>query len=180
MQGAVQSKQNCQLKTFITTPVLKPLLITFGLMFFNQFCGANAVGFYTVSIFKEAELGLDAHLSSIIVGVVQVLATILASVFVENAGRRVLLLFSFATMAISLMTLGTFFLMKSIANEDHSQIIYETAYWVPLACVVVFNAAYCGGVGCLVWTVMSEILPSQVIGKFPRSFQAYTKIMTSL
>lgn len=163
MQAATSDdKQNCTLKDLITLPVLKPLLITFGLMLFNQFSGSNAVQFYTVFIFKETGLGLDAHVSSVIVGAVQVISTILASIFVDKAGRRILLQFSFAAMAISLLTLGTFFRMKSL---PHNEILFETAHWIPLASVIVFNAAYCGGVGCLVWTVMSEILPSRTIGK---------------
>jgi len=145
----------------ISLPIIKPILITLGLMFFNQFCGSNAVGFYTVTIFEEAALGMDAHLSSIIVGVVQVVATALASAFVDKAGRRILLLLSFTIMCISLMTLGTFFHMK---NASYGQFLIESAHWIPLASVMAFNAAYCGGVGCLIWTVMSEILPNHVIG----------------
>lgn len=165
IEGAIERAQENKLKLadLISIPVRKPLFITLSLMFFNQFCGANAVGFYTVSIFKEAELGLDAYVSSIIVGAVQVVATLLASIFVDKAGRRALLLASFGTMCISLMTLATFFHVKNDATIT-SEIWKEAAQWVPLTSVVVFNAAYCGGVGCLVWTVMSEILPSHVIG----------------
>lgn len=160
---------NLRLSNLINFPVLKPLMITLGLMFFNQFCGANAVGFYTVSIFEETGLGLNAYLSSIIVGIVQVVATALASAFVDKAGRRVLLLFSFATMAISLLSLGAFFRIKyehKNSNFSPAHQLLEDSAWVPLASVVAFNAAYCGGVGCLVWTVMSEILPNHVIGKY--------------
>ncbi|CAL8109368.1 unnamed protein product [Orchesella dallaii] len=163
IQGTIQHGKELQLKylDLISLPILKPILITLGLMFFNQFCGSNAVGFYTVTIFEEADLGMDAHLSSIIVGVVQVVATALASAFVDKAGRRILLLLSFTIMCISLLALGTFFHLK---NASYGQFLLESTHWIPLASVMAFNAAYCGGVGCLIWTVMSELLPNHVIG----------------
>ncbi|ODM94060.1 Facilitated trehalose transporter Tret1 [Orchesella cincta] len=49
-------------------------------------------------------------------------------------------------------------------NASYGQFLGESAHWIPLASVMAFNAAYCGGVGCLIWTVMSEILPNHVIG----------------
>jgi MFS family permease len=49
---------------------LKPLMISLGLMFFQQLSGINAVIFYTVSIFKDAGSTIDENLCTIIVGVV--------------------------------------------------------------------------------------------------------------
>lgn len=53
----------------------KPLLISMGIMFFQQFTGINAMIFYTVSIFKSAGTTMDGRYATIIVGFVQLFAT---------------------------------------------------------------------------------------------------------
>jgi facilitated trehalose transporter len=45
------------------------------LMFFQQWCGVNAIIFYTVSIFQQAGSGIEKNLATVIVGIVQFLAT---------------------------------------------------------------------------------------------------------
>lgn len=68
---------------------LKPLSISLGLMFFQQLSGINAVIFYTVSIFKDAGSTIDGNLCTIIVGVVNFMATFMATVLIDRLGRKV-------------------------------------------------------------------------------------------
>ena len=56
-------------------PVMAPLLISLALMMFQQWCGVNAIIFYTVSIFEDAGTDIDSNFATVIVGVVQFLAT---------------------------------------------------------------------------------------------------------
>ena len=56
-------------------PVMAPLLISLALMMFQQWCGVNAIIFYTVSIFTDAGTDIDSNFATVIVGVVQFLAT---------------------------------------------------------------------------------------------------------
>jgi len=119
------------------------------------------VNFYTVHIFDLAGTGLNSYLSTIVVGIVQVVAVLLASAVVDKAGRRVLLISSFILMHLSLVSLGIFFYMKKSGDFHPEQSLLR---WLPLSSVIVFNVGYCIGIGSLVWTVMSEILPSNVIG----------------
>ncbi|CAL8109366.1 unnamed protein product [Orchesella dallaii] len=161
IQEAISRKQQQKLnyKELMSPSTLKPLMIVLGLMFFNQFCGGNAFGFYAVMIFEHTGVGLDSHVSGVVVGVFQTFATIIASLYVDKAGRRILLILSFVVMCLSLVTLGAFFHLQSI-----DAIFHEAVNWIPLVSLVLFNAAYCGGVASLVWTVMSEVLPSNIIG----------------
>jgi facilitated trehalose transporter len=57
-------------------PVLAPLFISMSLMFFQQWCGVNAVIFYTVAIFHQAGSEIEKNLATVIVGIVQFLATL--------------------------------------------------------------------------------------------------------
>jgi hypothetical protein len=52
-----------------------PFLISMMMMIFQQWSGVNVVIYYTVTIFSAAQIAIDAHLASNIVGLVQLLAT---------------------------------------------------------------------------------------------------------
>jgi MFS family permease len=70
-----------------------------------------------------------------------------------------LLLVSTIVDALSLLTLGVYFLLKEQLERDVSAIS-----WLPLLCLVVYISAYCLGIGPLPWVVMSEVLPPNVKG----------------
>jgi facilitated trehalose transporter len=61
---------------------MKPLLISMALMFFQQFSGINAIIFYSASIFQEAGSTIDRFLSSIMIGVVQLIFTGISALLV--------------------------------------------------------------------------------------------------
>lgn len=68
---------------------LKPLSISLGLMFFQQFSGINAVIFYAEKIFIYAGSTLDGSTSTIILGIVNFIATFVATVLIDRLGRKV-------------------------------------------------------------------------------------------
>ncbi|KAH8279188.1 hypothetical protein KR026_003382, partial [Drosophila bipectinata] len=137
---------------------LKPLSISLGLMFFQQFSGINAVIFYTVSIFKEAGTSIDSYVCTIIVGVVNFMATFAASALIDRIGRKILLHFSNFAMIVTLSILGAFFYCK-IHGPDFSHM-----GWLPLACFVIYVIGFSMGFGPIPWLMMGEILPAKVRG----------------
>lgn len=68
---------------------LKPLSISLGLMLFQQFSGINAVIFYAEKIFIFAGSTIDESICVIIVGVVNFIATFVATVLIDRLGRKV-------------------------------------------------------------------------------------------
>uniref|UniRef100_A0A1B6E0I4 Major facilitator superfamily (MFS) profile domain-containing protein n=1 Tax=Clastoptera arizonana TaxID=38151 RepID=A0A1B6E0I4_9HEMI len=156
------SKSNANKASFVQIfsqrATVKALVCALGLMLFQQFSGINAVIFYSQQIFKEAGSTLDPGLSAIIVGVVQVLVTYIASLLADRAGRRVLLLISQSVMAICLGVLGYFFKMKD-SGEDVSSLGL-----VPLASVVVFIVVFSLGAGPIPWLMVGELFTSEIKG----------------
>jgi hypothetical protein len=124
-------------------------------MILEQASTFNVVIFYCVDIFS-----IDCHLSAIIVGMIQVFATFISTFLVDNAGRRILLLFSEAVMGISFLALGTFFYIKHV-NGGTAPV---TLGWLPLVSVLLFIVAFSVGIGPLSWTIMAEILNPNVKG----------------
>ncbi|XP_042893168.1 facilitated trehalose transporter Tret1-like, partial [Penaeus japonicus] len=97
--------------------ILRPLLISLGLMSFQQLCGINAILFNANTIFKDSGSGMDQDASSMVVGATQVLGTLVASFLVDRTGRKVLLLMSSVVMTLALAALGAYFLLKVRVNE---------------------------------------------------------------
>lgn len=71
-------------KDLLSGAVMKPLGISLGIMFFQQFTGINAMVFYTVSIFKSAGSSIDDHYATIIIGVVQLVSTAATGLLVSE------------------------------------------------------------------------------------------------
>ncbi|ODM96216.1 Facilitated trehalose transporter Tret1-2 [Orchesella cincta] len=147
-------------KDLLKPVVLKPLAVSLTLMVLEQASAFNVVIFYCVDIFAQTGTGLDSYWSSIIVAIVQVLATVAGTFFVDKAGRRILLIWSEFFMGISFVALGAFFYIK-MTNQDH---IPSGLGWLPLVSVLVFIIAFSFGIGPLSWTVMGEILHPDVKG----------------
>lgn len=136
----------------------KALICSLGLMFFQQFSGINAVIFYTNNIFQSAGSNIDPAIATIIVGVVQTLATYVSSLLIERAGRRILLLQSCVIMGICLAILGVYFKLQA-GGVDVSFV-----GWVPLVCLVLFIISFSMGFGPIPWMMMAELFTGELRG----------------
>ncbi|XP_044020908.1 facilitated trehalose transporter Tret1-like isoform X2 [Aphidius gifuensis] len=139
---------------------LKPLLISLGLMFFQQFSGINAVIFYTVQIFEMAGSSVPKNTSTIIVGIVNFASTFIATALIDRLGRKVLLYISTIAMITTLFSLGTFFYIK----EKYPDVDIINYGWVPLTSLVIFVIGFSLGFGPIPWLMMGEILPASIRG----------------
>ena len=82
----------------------KALLYTCFLVSFQQFTGINVVLIYAEGIFKSTGTSLSTSLSTIIVGIVQMLASGVTPLVVERLGRRILLVVSGVGVAVTLVS----------------------------------------------------------------------------
>lgn len=138
----------------------KGLLISFGLMFFQQMSGVNAVIFYTSKIFTDAGSSIPAKDASIIVGATQVIATLVSSLIIDRLGRRILLLISASIMGLCAMLLGVFFNLKINKILDENGI--RDIGWLPIASLSLFIIVFSLGFGPIPWMISSEVLPQEI------------------
>jgi SP family facilitated glucose transporter-like MFS transporter 8 len=132
----------------------RALVIAVSLMFFQQFSGINAVIFYTNAIFADANVDLDPKYATIIIGVIQVIATFISTMTVDKLGRKILLMVSFGLMGVCTMTLGIYYALGASAQEGLG--------WLTLTSLCVFIIAFSLGAGPLPWLCISEIFASDV------------------
>lgn len=134
----------------------KAFYISCALVFFQQFCGINAVLFNMNAIFQAANTGLEPSVATIIIGVVQVVASFITPLVVDRLGRRILLLISSCGTAVGLGLLGMYFALAA-SGKDVSNMGF-----LPVLALVLFIVTYCWGLGPLPWAVMSELFPIEV------------------
>lgn len=144
-----QSKEG-GVKQLLKMAYVRPLLISLGLMFFQQMSGINAVIFYTVSIFERSGGSVDSNLSSIIVGLANFFATLGSNLVIDKVGRKLLLNLSGFFMAVSLGALGVFFLLQHL-EQDVTHL-----GWLPLATFIVYIVAFSIGYGPIPWLMVSR------------------------
>ncbi|CAL1687683.1 unnamed protein product [Lasius platythorax] len=157
-QKSIESEQNNTFSELMKRNNLKPLLISLGLMFFQQMSGINAVIFYTVQIFKDAGSTIDENLSTIIIGIVNFISTFAAATVIDRLGRKMLMYISAVSMAVTLFALGGFFYAKSL------DVNVEAVGWLPLVSLIVYVVGFSLGLGPIPWLMMGEILPAKIRG----------------
>lgn len=136
----------------------KALIISAGLISFQQLSGINVVLFNSQTIFKNANTGLDPAQATIIVGVVQVIASGVTPVIVDRLGRKPILLVSASVMSVGLVALGTFFYIQEKGTPEE----LSRVNWLPVPALIIYIIVYCTGFGPLPWAVLGEMFPSNV------------------
>ncbi|XP_053946925.1 facilitated trehalose transporter Tret1-like isoform X2 [Anastrepha ludens] len=134
----------------------RALIITTGLIMFQQLCGISAVLFNSQSIFESANISVDSAIASIIVGSAQVGAAALTPFFVDRFGRKVILLVSAFGMFVGLTALGAFFYVQQVLGDA------SNLTWLPVPALVLFNIVYSIGFGPLPWALLGETFPANV------------------
>ena len=85
------------------------LVLTIGIVVavLQQITGINSVFFYAPMIFEQSGIGTDASfIQAIMVGITNLVFTVLALLFIDRLGRKPLLVFGVSGMAISLFLLA--------------------------------------------------------------------------
>jgi len=129
------------------------LLIGIFLAVFQQWSGINVIFFYAPDIFTKAKLGIDAALfQTTIIGVVNIVFTLISMLLIDKIGRKLLLLIGSTGMLFCYSLIGYLFLSN---NTDG---------WLIMSTIILTPAFFAVGLGPTVWVVMSEIFPNKIRG----------------
>lgn len=132
----------------------KALIIGLFLPIFSQFCGINVIIYYGPTILKTLGFSLDNSLyGQIIIGVANMLFTLIAIWKVDSLGRRPLYLIGTMGGAISLFLTSVLFYLD-LADS-----------WLLVISVICFLAFFAFSIGPLKFVVASEIFPAHIRAK---------------
>jgi sugar porter (SP) family MFS transporter len=97
------------------------LIIGFGIAFFQQITGINAIFYYAPMIFEMAGGGKDAaFMQAAILGVTNVVMTVVAMLLIDTLGRKPLLYIGATGIAISLAIVGFSFMNAKYTIDETS------------------------------------------------------------
>ena len=142
-----------------TITVKTERLMTYGFMcifigimlsVFQQAVGINAVLYYAPRIFGDMGM-TDPMVNTVVMGVVNILFTLVAVFTVEKLGRKPLLIVGSIGMAI-----GAFGVAVTFGNESLSL--------VTMLSIMVYSASFMFSWGPICWVLIAEIFPNTIRG----------------
>ncbi len=137
-------------------PMRKRLAVALALAVLCQVTGINTVLYYGSIIISDHFPGQSAGtalIANVVIGVTNLLFTLVAMLFLDRWGRRTMLLTAFGGMGLSL---------AALVVGIHA---VHTPPMALLASVICYVAFFAFGMGPVVWIVISEIFPSKVRGR---------------
>lgn len=132
----------------------KPILLAFCFALFNQLSGINAIIYYAPRVFEMAGLGSQSSLLSTVgIGVVNFIFTLVAINFIDKIGRK------------KLMLVGSIGLIASLALVSHAFYTHQTTGFAITIYLMSFIAFFAFSQGAVIWVFISEIFPNDVRAK---------------
>lgn len=131
------------------------LVIIVGILLsaFQQLVGINAVLYYGPQMFENMGFKGDASFAqTVIMGIVMVVFTLIATVTVDKWGRKPLLILGALIMAVTMIALGFMFYAGSMGLAA-------------LIVVCIYIAGFSLSWGPVVWVMLAEIFPNSIRDK---------------
>ena len=148
------SRKKASIKELLHPSLRKVLIVGILFSLFAHLTGIDTIIYYGPIIFLESGFQTnDAFLASVIIGITNLVFTILGMLMVDKFGRRILLLVGMAGMGVSMALVG--FCMES-------DII--SAKWT-LLWIMTYIASFAMSIGVVIWVYLSEIFPTKVRGQ---------------
>jgi len=131
----------------------KVIILGILLQALQQFSGMNAFMYYSGQVFKAAGLSNPA-VATVIVGLVNVLTTLIAIRYVDKLGRKPILYFGLSILVTSCAVVGYLFRINPPGTEMSS-----AEQWLTLIFSLLFIFGFAVSLGPIVWILCSEIFP---------------------
>ena len=133
--------------------ILKAVLIGSAIAILGQFMGVNAVLYYGPKIFQDAGLsGEGSMFSTVLVGVVNMLTTVIALLIIDKVGRKQLVWWGVGGMIFCLVCIGTWFAVGTMPT------------WFLLTFFLLYVFCTAISISAVVFVLLSEMYPNRVRG----------------
>jgi sugar porter (SP) family MFS transporter len=150
---AEQGSRGASLRELFAPSMRRVLVIGILVAVLQQITGINAVFFYAPMIFEQSGIGTDASfMQAVLVGLVNLVFTVLAIFFVDRIGRRPLLGVGLAGIAACMLLLSYGF---GSADTNPTLILIG---------ILGFVASFAMSLGPVMWVLFSELFPNRVRG----------------
>jgi len=151
-KASIAGEVKSEWSAFREKGIIKAVLIGSAIAILGQFMGVNAVLYYGPDIFADAGLAAeDSSFSTVLVGLVNMLTTVLAVFIIDKVGRKKLIWFGVTSMIICLVAIGTIFALDA---GGVLLLVFFLLY--------IFSQAI--SISAVVFVLLSEMYPNRVRG----------------
>lgn len=155
-RSVIRTETKSDWKFLLQPGIFKAVLIGASIAILGQFMGVNAVLYYGPSIFEEAGLsGGDALFSQVLVGIVNVVTTIIAVFIIDKVGRKKLVYYGVSGMVLSLLLIGFYFHFNERMELPNAFLLFFFLFYV-FCCAISISA--------VIFVLLSEMYPIRVRG----------------
>ena len=140
------------------------LVLTIGIVIaiLQQITGINSVFFYAPMIFEQSGIGTDAaFMQAVLVGIVNLVATIVAIMLIDKLGRRPLLITGLVIIVTSMILLAYAFGSATIGADGELTNMNPTLILIG---ILSFVAGFGISLGPVMWVLFSELFPNRIRG----------------
>ena len=156
----VEEQEEGGLRELTASWVRPALIVAIGLAVFQQIIGINTIIYYAPTTLTNVGYGAAAAIyANLIIGVVNVLMTLVAIWIIDRVGRKPLLLVGLVGMVASLTILGLSTLLLSEPSSPTDAVAVIT-----LLCLAGFIISFAATWGPTVWVMLPEVLPLRIRG----------------
>lgn len=139
-------------KALLEPGILKAVLVGSAIAILGQFMGVNAVLYFGPKIFSDAGFS-DPLFSTVLVGVVNMLTTVIALLIIDKVGRKQLVWWGVGGMIVCLLMIGLYFLpFTHLPN------------WFMLTFFLLYVFCTAISISAVVFVLLSEMYPNRVRG----------------
>jgi MFS transporter, SP family, sugar:H+ symporter len=144
--------------------ILPVVWIGVGLSALQQLVGINSIFYYGATLWQAVGFtSADALAINVVTGVVNIVSTLVAMVFVDRVGRRPLLLWGSALMALTLGALVITFSMAAVGQGGHIALSPQAGI-LALVAANLYVFAFGLSWGPCVWVLLGEMFPNRSRG----------------
>src|ERR671913_1808192 len=156
----VEEQEEGGLRELMAPWVRPALVVAIGLAVFQQIIGINTIIYYAPTTLTNVGYGAAAAIyANLIIGVVNVLMTLVAIRIIDSTGRKPLRLAGLVGMVASLTILGPSTLLLSEPSSPTDAVAVIT-----LLCLAGFIISFAATWGPTVWVMLPEVLPLRIRG----------------
>lgn len=151
-KASIEGEVKTEWKALLEPGIFKAVLIGSAIAILGQFMGVNAVLYYGPKIFSDAGFS-DPMFSTVLVGVVNMLTTVIALLIIDKVGRKNLVWWGVGGMIFCLLMIGLYFLPFT-----------SLPTWFMLVFFLLYVFCTAISICAVVFVLLSEMYPNRVRG----------------
>ena len=153
-KSTIAGEQKSEWKQLLRPGILKAVVIGVCIAILGQFMGVNAVLYYGPSRFKDAGMS-DPLFCQVLVGLVNMLTTVLATFIIDRVGRHKLIYYGVSGMIVCLIMIAVYFAF----HES-----WGLSVWFMLTFFLLYVFCCAVSISAVVFVLLSEMYPNSVRG----------------